>query len=896
MKYFLYSCLLVVIFSPSAFLHAQSTCGIVISQADEDSLPYKPPFITEPITDCTDPFDLTNDLPMPYRLQVNNNLYDTGASITIENGELPLPLEFEGQPSYSHVWPFLFKHQGSDFVFVNQFPTELPSPTEDEVREYAETYFDTEASADLYTEIYFANDQQSYFEDENGDMAVDQETGDYVRNRFNGFLEYIGEQRTVLPEPIEPGTYTLVFDEYELILSQRTWLERIRDILVTTAFAQYFEPRRFAITFTLEEVQPEGASSVLFLPGIQASRLYTDGILGTENQIWEPNANADVEKLEMTEAGESVNSVYTRDVVDELVVPLAGTNVYKGFLSFLEDLKEDEKIIKEYQPFAYDWRFDVTDIAQNGTQYENEIKSLVSEVERLAETSYTDKVTIIGHSNGGLLGKALITELVNQNKDHLVDKLVMIGTPQLGTPKAIASMLHGYDQLAVLGLVIDDDTARDVIRNMPGAYGLLPSNEYFEKVTGSLLSTDNSNTTASVRAYGGVSSQQDLNNFLLDTQNLRPDTVPIYEPSTLNALLLQQSLITKEYLDEWLPPEGIDVYEVVGTGNPTIKGFRYESFPCAVGVVVQCATGTHMEAVPQISDDGDETVVTVSAQGQDGVKVTGIVDLYEEGVGVLNINYSHLDLTESPTVQNFLDSIIKYPYISDTLVVPEFVNVTRAYKIIGVHSPVSISITDTAGKQTGMIDGEVKEDIDASQYIELSESKYVIVPNDVSFTANIKGEALGLYSLTVDLVENNTQSHVHRYLGASTTETMQASFTFANNTFSNITTDINGDSITDITATLDGQIIPPPVVYSYALLKTSIKALKLQKLLETVLIVQVDTASYWDTLQPRKPQYQKLENGALETLKATLKIYKQKKIITQEKFTSLEVIINYLKN
>ncbi len=880
MKHFLFALALTALFAPFFSVQAQTPCGSIIAPEDI----YKPTenIVSTPIDDCDNPFDSNSANHTKYTLKIDDLTVPHNGSIEVASGGTT-NFAFTGTyGGYVEITPRLFVHEVSDYRFFDMNPTEIGDT--DYIR-FGLEFGLTESEVELYLKVL------------HGEYSRYDLTDSQLEEYFN-FRDYAED--TFIPSypTLQAGTYTLVTTESLLLPTQNSLFQRLFAYIIPVVHAQ--EPGEgvytFAFTITEPQPEPQGASSVLFLPGIQASRLYTDGILGTENQIWEPNANADVEKLEMTEIGESVNEVYTRDVIDELAVPALGTNVYKSFLNFLADLKND-KIIKEYNAFAYDWRFDVIDIAQNGTQFENEIKSLVAEVERLAATSSTDKVTIIGHSNGGLLGKALISELVEQNKQELVDKLVMVGTPQLGTPKAIGVMLHGLGQIAGIGgNIVNPETARDVIRNMPGTYALLPSAEYFAKNDDVLVTSDTSNTTASVRTYGDITTQQQLNNYLLDTQDVRVDDVPLYEPSTLNTAMLQQSLATKLALDTWLPPENIDVYEVVGTGNPTIKGFKYESFPCYVGGVLICNTGVHMDAVPQISDNGDETVMALSAGGQDGVKLQGVVDLYEEGLGVLNITYSHFDLTESPTVQSFLDSIIKYPYISDTLVAPEFVNVSRTYKIIGVHSPVLLSITDTTGKQTGVVNGEIKEDIDGSQYMELGESKYIIVPNDLPFTANIKGEALGVYSLTVDLVENNIQSQVHRYLGASTTATMQASFTLANNTFSNIITDLNGDNATDVTATLDGQIIPPPVVYSYALLKTSIKALKLQRFLEAVLIVQVDTASYWDALLPHKPQYQKFEYGALDTLKATLKIYKQRKLITQEQYTSLEVIINYLRN
>ena len=72
--------------------------------------------------------------------------------------------------------------------------------------------------------------------------------------------------------------------------------------------------------------------------------------------------------------------------------------------------------IKAWKPFAYDWRYSVDDVAGNGTQYQTEIKNVVDEIEQLASNSYTGKVTIVGHSNGGLLAKAVMMRLATLGK------------------------------------------------------------------------------------------------------------------------------------------------------------------------------------------------------------------------------------------------------------------------------------------------------------------------------------------------------------------------------------------------------------------------------------------------------------------------------------------------
>ncbi len=636
---------------------------------------------------------------------------------------------------------------------------------------------------------------------------------------------------------------------------------------------------------------PSGASSVLFLPGIQASRLYTKGLLGSEDQLWEPNINNDVAALAMDENGVSINDVYTRDVVNEI---FGVSNVYKTFINQMNLLKSDEKIIENFVPFAYDWRFSVEDVVANGVQYESEIKNLVATVEALAGDSFTKKVTIIAHSNGGLLGKALITELENQGKAKLIDKLVMVGTPQLGASKAIGVMLHGYDQRAGGGIIIDDVTARDVVKNMPGAYSLLPSPKYFEKSIEPVVSADTSNATAAIQAYGVIDSATELKNFLLDSNNLRESNpARINNPSVLNHTLFSNNEAIQSRLDNWRAPQNVAVYEVVGTGINTIRGFEYRAFPCSQ---VICGSGSLMKPYPLFSSDGDETVMALSASGYEGAKVTAKVDLDAEGDGILNREYEHSNLTESPTVQDFVDAIIRFPYVSDTVVVPpNFIDVTRKYTIIGAHSPVALSVEDKNGLKVGRAGDQINEEVPGSQFVELGGSTYIILPADTEYTATVAGTGEGVYSLTIDSLNGDLQTSEFKYMGASTSLLMKATFTASSSGFSNLKTDSNGDGQTDLEQTLNGEIILPPVVYTYVDLRNAISALTIPRVTKQLLLLQVTLAEHFSLLSKSKPRQQLLEQKTLKAIEDTLKIMEKKRLLLNTDAVKLYAIINQLK-
>src|SRR3990167_7007640 len=211
-----------------------------------------------------------------------------------------------------------------------------------------------------------------------------------------------------------------------------------------------------------------GHSSIAFIPGIQASRLYRQQTF--ENQLWEPNAPLDVDALNMNVDGTSQDSdIYTRDVIDEtnLVLPddptglVLSFNVYKNFMTSLDE-EVSSRNIAAWKALPYDWRLPFEDVIKGGVETGNgnisyltpvtDTPYMIQQMESLAANSANGKVSIVTHSMGGLVAKTLLIELerlkaeeANDLIDH-IDRLIMVAPPQLGTPKAIASLLHGDEQ------------------------------------------------------------------------------------------------------------------------------------------------------------------------------------------------------------------------------------------------------------------------------------------------------------------------------------------------------------------------------------------------------------------------------------------------------------------
>ena len=641
-------------------------------------------------------------------------------------------------------------------------------------------------------------------------------------------VQSISRDFFIIPE-LRAGEYVAVFlyDQIFLMHTPPSWWQRVRTLFtIPTAYAIHSTVvAATTISFTVvitaeppEELEPEpepeprGASSVLFLPGIQASRLYageTISVPGFFNdvrageRVWEPGNNNDVRALSMNEAGNSVNTIYTKEVLDSVI---GLNNIYKSLLDDLETLRSSEQI-QSYNAFAYDWRHDVFSVATQPIAYgADEYRRLVDVVQTLAADSYTGKVTIVAHSNGGLVAKALLHAYGQGELAGLVDKLILVGVPQLGTPKTIGVLLHGLDQSALWGLVISQSTARDVLRNLPGAYTLLPSMGYFAATENTpVVTAIDAPATSYVADYGDMASVNTLDAFMLDDFDLRPGSNSLHEPSVLNETLLTRARAQQQILDEWQAPDGVAVYEVVGTGLGTIAGFEYREFRCQVNIL--CAIQPTSKPVPIMTSAGDKTVMAVSAQGYQGDKIVAVVDLFREGDRFLTFTKEHGNMTESTTIRSFLKSVILYPYIHDAIVVPsEFATVSNQYTLIGVHSPVSLSVE--------LANGEVFERPQSvplvsqvgGQYFELAGSKYIVVPTGLPFDVTLAGEATGGYSLTIDSFDGDAMQPVHELIGLPISTSSIVRFSYTDGTYSPLAVDINGDGVADEMVDWDGKV------------------------------------------------------------------------------------------
>lgn len=534
----------------------------------------------------------------------------------------------------------------------------------------------------------------------------------------------------------------------------------------------------------LENPVKQCCSSVLFLPGIQGSRLYKPRLfsLGGDgyDQLWEPNATSDISYLNMDTSGASANTdIGTLDVVDKInsFGSLGSRDVYGNFLSMLNGMKSD-KTIKDVLAFPYDWRVSPQDVVSKDVKYrDGTTKNLVASIIELASKSDTRKVTIVAHSNGGLVAKALVKELEAQGKAGLVDKVVLIAVPQTGTAEGLYAGLHGEKFEGPSRFLLKQNLLRSLGYYMPDIYALMPSKSYFANSEKSVLEFDDS--LSSLRGYWASLSGQVINSyagmtaFASDTLRSRPAYSDVISPEVLPAGFISSADSLHSSIDNYIFPSNIKVTQIVGDDYNTMYGIKY------------FADGGIQKTKMQSSNIGDGTVVRSSAGNTLGVP-SYFVDL-----GAMNnangTNLAHADITGTDPVKTLVADVVKDTVINPSVI--PYVATTGVDAIgskrlaIAMHSPANILVTDSTGRRTGridmLVDGAVVPvslaEIPNSSYNEIGEEKYVSVPADGTnqiLRTDIDGTGKGKFTLSLEYYTDDVVTRNISYNDIAVTESL----------------------------------------------------------------------------------------------------------------------------
>jgi pSer/pThr/pTyr-binding forkhead associated (FHA) protein len=190
---------------------------------------------------------------------------------------------------------------------------------------------------------------------------------------------------------------------------------------------------------------------VVIVPGFLGSNLYQ----GNE-RVW-PNVRYLVTSPEMLAIREGGPVFEPRGLIDEVVIMpnLIKQEQYGTLIDYLEEALGYERG-KDLLPFGYDFRSDIRVSARH----------LAEAIEKWAPKR---PITILAHSMGSLVSRYYIENVGGKKR---VERLVCMGGPHAGAPKALTYLLLG---LSIMRIGSVGERLRNTLATFPSFYQLFPA-------------------------------------------------------------------------------------------------------------------------------------------------------------------------------------------------------------------------------------------------------------------------------------------------------------------------------------------------------------------------------------------------------------------------------------
>lgn len=205
------------------------------------------------------------------------------------------------------------------------------------------------------------------------------------------------------------------------------------------------------------EVAVRGASgpstNLVVLPGLMGSLLHSTR--GAVDFLWiNPAAilKGQASRLELAEDGlsDADPDTWVTPTNVELVV----------YTRLMLAAKKTGRVLA----FPYDWRKDVRLAAAE----------LQQSIDHWIGSAADVKLTLVGHSLGGLLGLAYLA-LFPDHARQRVERLVMLGSPARGAADAVLTLAYGNSLMELMGKLNSANDALRLVRSFPSVYQVLPA-------------------------------------------------------------------------------------------------------------------------------------------------------------------------------------------------------------------------------------------------------------------------------------------------------------------------------------------------------------------------------------------------------------------------------------
>jgi len=436
---------------------------------------------------------------------------------------------------------------------------------------------------------------------------------------------------------------------------------------------------------------------VLIVPGIAGTELWNEDELiwaDLERMFWDVGDEFLTENLSLDENGNSTQNILAKKVIERMGRSPFEVNIFQNLKSSLElgGYETDQNLFF----FLYDWRLDL----------DNTKDFLNQKIEEIKSQTGSSKVDIIAHSMGGLLTKAYIEAY---GKDS-IDKLIFVGTPHLGAPKAGKTLLEG-DNFSIPWL--DAGRIKELALNMPSLHQLLPSQTYFSEFQGYIK-------PFSFFANPPFYDYEQTKDYFINSKSKNPimfDTAEDFFSKSLDELDLS----------------GIDAYNIAGCKASTQAGYKM-SFFNNIGLVGYSS--------------GDGTVPFISA---DYLNIPEPNKYYVK-------NGKHSELPSTNGVRELILDILNNQtttMASNISQSSDFCNFKG--KSMTWRSPVEVHIYDQFGNHTGPIENNgIEYGILGADYEIINGQKFVFLSTDEGqeYVINGVGEDDGTFDLLISEINN----------------------------------------------------------------------------------------------------------------------------------------------
>jgi pimeloyl-ACP methyl ester carboxylesterase len=441
-----------------------------------------------------------------------------------------------------------------------------------------------------------------------------------------------------------------------------------------------------------DDTEPLGKRPVIIIPGIMGSELYNDAEhiwVNTSKIAFSQSDNFIYDNLKLDENGVSVNSILAGDIVKRIGYDFYNIDIFHDLIDKLE------RANYSYFFFPYDWRIDIDNIKSRLNYKINSVKQ---------ETGFK-KVDIIIHSMGGLVVQSYLKEYGSND----IDKIIFVGTPHLGAPKAAKALLFGDIDIG-FG-VVNWGTIKELSLNSPSVYQLLPSLDYVSYGLEYLELANNDTLEFEVLDY--LQSLQYLKN------------------KNLNSKLIDDAVSFQSTINDYETGD-IDLYNIVGCKMPTAGRFQIDD------------NRSGIFSTKYITGDG-----TVPLKSATYVSVPDGHEFYVKNGG-------HSALPSLENVRNLIvdilsDNVGTYPGIRNDS--NDCALKGRQYEW---HSPVEIHIYDSLGNHAGPTLSGFENNIPGISYDIINGEKFIYIPDDGQvYRIEGVGEGTGTFDLKIITYDND---------------------------------------------------------------------------------------------------------------------------------------------